>query len=84
MAPATCFMALNWAADPTRDTDRPTFTAGLIALEEQITFKENLTVCNGDHIGWNIGRDVIGLRFHNRQSGHGTSAMVFVQFGRAL
>ena len=28
--PATFFIALVWAADPTLDTDKPTFTAGLI------------------------------------------------------
>ena len=28
--PATFFMALVWAADPTLDTDSPTLTAGLI------------------------------------------------------
>ncbi len=28
--PATCFMALTWALPPTRETDRPTFTAGRI------------------------------------------------------
>jgi hypothetical protein len=30
MLPATCFMDLVWAADPTRDTDRPTLIAGRI------------------------------------------------------
>lgn len=30
--PATCFMALIWAAEPTRDTDRPTLIAGRIPL----------------------------------------------------
>ena len=30
--PATCFMALIWAADPTLETDRPTLIAGLIPL----------------------------------------------------
>jgi len=30
--PATCFMALIWAADPTLETERPTLIAGLIPL----------------------------------------------------
>ncbi len=30
--PATCFIALIWAAEPTRLTDRPTFTAGRMPL----------------------------------------------------
>ncbi|KAH3686935.1 hypothetical protein WICPIJ_002096 [Wickerhamomyces pijperi] len=30
--PATCFMALTWAAEPTRETDKPTLMAGLIPL----------------------------------------------------
>ena len=30
MEPATCFMDLVWAAEPTRDTDRPTLIAGRI------------------------------------------------------
>jgi hypothetical protein len=30
--PATCFMALIWAAEPTLLTDRPTLIAGLIPL----------------------------------------------------
>ena len=28
----TCFMDLVWAADPTRDTDKPTLMAGRIPL----------------------------------------------------
>jgi hypothetical protein len=28
MRPATFFIALVWAEEPTRDTERPTFTAG--------------------------------------------------------
>ena len=30
MVPATCFIALIWAAEPTRLTDRPTLIAGLM------------------------------------------------------
>jgi len=30
--PATCFMALIWAAEPTRETERPTLMAGLTPL----------------------------------------------------
>ena len=33
MRPATCFIALICAAEPTRDTDRPTFTAGRMPLK---------------------------------------------------
>merc|ERR1712107_315241 len=32
MEPATCFMDLVWAAEPTRDTERPTLMAGRIPL----------------------------------------------------
>jgi len=32
MVPATYFIALIWAADPTLDTDKPTLIAGLIPL----------------------------------------------------
>ena len=36
--PATCFMALVWAALPTRDTERPTFSAGLMpALKRSVS-----------------------------------------------
>jgi hypothetical protein len=30
IVPATCFIALTCAAEPTRDTEMPTFTAGRI------------------------------------------------------
>ncbi len=36
MLPATCFMDLVWAADPTRDTDRPTLIAGRIPVVHNI------------------------------------------------
>ena len=39
MEPATCFMDLVWAAEPTLDTDRPTLMAGLIPGENLISLE---------------------------------------------
>ena len=35
MGPATCFIALIWAEEPTRDTEMPTFTAGRLPWKKR-------------------------------------------------
>ncbi|EJX05222.1 hypothetical protein EVA_06671 [gut metagenome] len=45
---------------------------------EQVTFKENLTVCNGNNVGWNICRYVTCLCFNNWKGSEGTATMLFV------
>ena len=39
MLPDAFFMAFVWAAPPTRDTERPTFTAGLIPALKRLLSK---------------------------------------------
>src|SRR5260221_10633683 len=41
---------------------------------EQVTFQEYLTVGNRDHVGWNIGGYVTGLRFDDGQGSQGATA----------
>jgi hypothetical protein len=48
--PATCFIALICAAEPTRLTERPTGDRGTHALVEEIRLEVNLTVGNRDNV----------------------------------
>ena len=41
MAPAAFFMALVWASPPTRDTDRPTLTAGRWPAKNRLLSKNS-------------------------------------------
>merc|ERR1711972_424979 len=41
---------------------------------EQFSFQENLTVSDGDDVGWDIGGDITGLGFNNWEGGQRTSA----------
>ena len=57
---------------------------GADALIEKIGLEEDLPVGDGDHVGRNIGRDVVGLRLDHRQRGQRAGAVVLVQLGGAL
>src|ERR1700677_1409621 len=54
------------------------------ALEEQIGLEEDLAVGNRDHVGRDIGRDVVGLGFDHRQRRQRSRAVIFVELGGAL
>jgi hypothetical protein len=41
---------------------------------EQFSFQENLTVSNGNDVGWDIGGDITSLGFNDWKSGQGSSA----------
>src|SRR5690606_1514213 len=45
-------------------------------LEEQVGFAEHLTVGDRDHVGRDVGRNVVCLGFDNRQSGQRASAQL--------
>src|SRR4051794_18330730 len=57
---------------------------GTDALEEQVGFQEDLTVGNRDHVGRDVGRDVVGLGFDDRQRGQRTRTLILVELGGAL
>src|SRR6266853_3202183 len=57
---------------------------GANALEEQIGLEEYLAIGNRDHVGRNIGRDVVGLGFDDRQRRQRARALVVVQLGGAF
>src|SRR6185312_13832908 len=46
------------------------------ARVEQVRLKEDLSIGNGDDVGGNVGRNVIGLGFNHGQRGQRTSAQL--------
>ena len=54
------------------------------ALIEQIGLEEDLAVGDGDDVGRDIGRHVVGLRLDHRQRGQRARAVVLVELGGAL
>jgi hypothetical protein len=84
MEPATFFIALVCADEPTRDTDRPTLIAGRMPGEEQVGFEEDLAVGDRDHVGRDVGRHVACLRFDDRQRGQRARAIGVIHLRRAL
>merc|ERR1719370_1221511 len=77
-------MALVWAAEPTRLTDKPTLMAGTYTLVEQFSFQEDLSVGNRNDIGWNVSRHITSLGFDNWKSGEGTTSESFTHLGGSL
>src|SRR5690606_310353 len=57
---------------------------GTDTLEEQVRFKEHLTVGDRDHVGRDVGRNVVRLGFNDRQSGQRTSTQIVVHLRRTL
>ncbi len=51
---------------------------------EQIRQQEDLAVGDRNHVGRNVGRNVAGLRFDDRQRRQRPAALFVVQFGGAL
>lgn len=43
-----------------------------------------LSVCDGNDIGWDVGRHVTGLSLNDWQSGQGSTPEVFVHLGGTL
>ena len=54
------------------------------ALVEQVGLEEDLAVGDRDHIGRDVGRDVVGLGLDQRQGGQRARTEILVQLGRAL
>ena len=65
--PTAFFMALIWAAPPTRDTDWPVSKAGRDARLERVVLEVDLAVGDRDHVGRDVGGDVAGLGLDDRQ-----------------
>ena len=54
------------------------------ALIEEVGLEEDLAVGDRDHVGRDIGRDVVGLRLDDRERGQRARAVVLVELGGAL
>jgi len=63
----TCLTALMAAEKPTRETDRPTLTAGRTPELNKSVSKKDLSVGDGNNVGRNVGRNVAGLGLDDRQ-----------------
>lgn len=48
---------------------------GTDTLVEQLGFQEDLSVSDGDHVGWNVGRYVTGLGFDDGQGGQRSTSV---------
>ena len=48
-----------------------------VTLVEEISIKEDLSVCNGDYIGWNISGNVTLLSLNNRKRSKRTASFNF-------
>ena len=90
-------MAFIWAAEPTRETDKPTLMAGRIPytsndklqkdkiyLQEKFVLQEDLTVSDRDDVGWDVGGDITGLGLNDWEGGQGTGAEVVRDLGGTL
>src|SRR6478672_3681998 len=53
-------------------------------LVEQVGLEEALTVCDGDDVGRDVGRDVVGLGLDDRQPGHRSRTELVGQLRAAL
>ena len=73
--PATCFMALTWAAPPTRETERPTLMAGRIPALNRFGLQVDLAVGDGNDVGGDIRRDVARLGLDDGQGREGSRAL---------
>ena len=58
--------------------------AGPHAGVEQVGLQEDLAVGDGDDVGRNVGRDVVGLGLNDRQAGQRAAAQVVRQLGAPL
>ena len=53
-------------------------------LEEELGLQEDLTIGDGDNVGWDISGHITTLRLNDGQGSEGTSSVVLVQFGSSL
>ena len=53
----------------------------VIYLQEEFVLQEDLSVSDGNDVGWDVSRDITGLGFDNWKSGQGTSAQVVGDLG---
>ena len=53
-------------------------------LMEKLSFQEDLTVSDGDHIGWDVGGHITGLSLNDWEGSEGASTVVLVHLGCAL
>ena len=84
--PATflCFMALTWAAPPTRLTEMPTSTAGRTPARNRSGMQVDLAVRDRDHVRRDVRRDLALLRLDDRQGRQRAAAEVVGELHRAL
>ena len=54
------------------------------AFIEQLSLKEDLSVGDGDDVGWDVGRHVTGLGLNHRQGREGAALEVIIHLGRTL
>ena len=60
-------------------TDRKTdINGGSHSLEEQLCLQEDLSICNGDDICWDVGRHITSLCLDDRQGSQRSTAIVIV------
>ena len=57
---------------------------GADTLMEELGLKEDLSISNGDDIGWDIGGHITGLGLNDWESSEGSSTVVLVQLSCAL
>ena len=79
-----CCIALIWALPPTREHRDADVHRRPDALVEQVGLQEDLAVGDRDHVGRDVGRDVVGLGLDDRQGRQRPAAELVVQLGRAL
>jgi hypothetical protein len=86
---------LSWAAEPTRETERPTLMAGLIPLKNNSASKKicpvtirnvdfGSTVGNTDDVGWNVSGDITTLGFDDGKGSQRSTAEFIVHLGSTL
>lgn len=64
-----------------RQTDVDGWTDTLV---EQLGFQEDLSVSDGDHVGWNVSGYVTGLGLNDGKSGQGTTSVGVGHLGGTL
>lgn len=53
-------------------------------LVEEFTLQENLTVCDGDNIGRNVGRNISSLSLNHGQRSERPTTIVIIHLGSSL
>ena len=50
-------------------------------LQEKFVFQEDLTISNGDDVGWDVSGDITSLGFDDWKGGQGTSSEIVRDLG---